>query len=74
MSMPIITVKKPRKDKCSLRDDFIFKGNFDAKDLVVYFDKLGIQIDLIEAKKLIQKFVFLRENFQNEQNEVFFSF
>ena len=73
MSMPIITVKTKKKtNKRSLRDDSVFKGNFDAKDLVVYFDKLGIRIDLSEAKKLIQKFVFLRKTFENEENDVFF--
>ena len=30
-------------------------GKFDAKDLMYYFGKLGIQLDLQEAKRLVKK-------------------
>ena len=30
-------------------------GKFDAKDLVYYFQKLGIQLDLDEADRLVGK-------------------
>ncbi|CAF3462704.1 unnamed protein product [Rotaria sp. Silwood1] len=35
--------------------DAAHQGKFDAEDLVFYFKKLGITIDLAEAKKLIEK-------------------
>lgn len=34
---------------------FYCKGKFDAQDLVFYFKKLGINLDLDEAKKLVGK-------------------
>jgi hypothetical protein len=32
-----------------------FSGKFDAKDLVYYFQKLGIPLDLDEADRLVGK-------------------
>jgi hypothetical protein len=32
-----------------------FLGKFDAEDLVFYFKKLGIKLELAEAKKLVEK-------------------
>ena len=40
----------------NLRFNFdYYLGKFDAKDLVFYFKKLGIKLDLEEAKKLVEK-------------------
>ncbi|UJR23030.1 hypothetical protein I4U23_026056 [Adineta vaga] len=35
--------------------DASHQGKFDAEDLVFYFNKLGIKLDLQEAKKLVEK-------------------
>jgi hypothetical protein len=32
-------------------------GKFDAEDLVFYFQKLGIKLELDEAKKLVEKYL-----------------
>ena len=41
------------KEKGSL--EAIFVGKFDAEDLLFYFRKLGIHIELNEAMKLVEK-------------------
>jgi Ca2+-binding EF-hand superfamily protein len=35
--------------------DASHQGKFDAEDLVFYFKKFGIKLDLAEAKKLVEK-------------------
>ena len=34
----------------------VLLGKFDAKDLVFYFERLGIRLDLTDAEKLVQKY------------------
>ena len=34
-------------------------GRFDSEDLVDYFNKLGIKLELAEAKKLVEKYIHL---------------
>ncbi len=36
--------------------DASHQGKFDAEDLVFYFQKLGIKLELDEAKKLVEKY------------------
>lgn len=36
-----------------ISEDFL--GKFDAEDLLFYFQKLGIHLELSEAKKLVEK-------------------
>ena len=34
----------------------VLLGKFDAKDLVFYFERLGIRLDMTDAEKLVQKY------------------
>lgn len=50
----LVTKVRPRNEsKESIRINIL--GKFDAEDLLFYFHKLGIKVELEEAKKLVEK-------------------
>ena len=58
MLIPIVMVLRSHIETifcCSLLIGYYFLGKFDAKDLVNYFQKLNIQLDEEEARKLVKK-------------------
>ena len=46
-------MRKMQHEEKNFDDDFV--GKFDAEDLLFYFQKLGINLELNEAKKLVEK-------------------
>ena len=53
--MPVTKVKSNACEKVSRVHGELLLGKFDVEDLVVCFNKLGIKLELDEAKKLVEK-------------------
>jgi len=56
--MLVITVNNQENIKkyfIHYRNGVFYSGKFDAKDLAYYFQKLGIQLELEEANRLVGK-------------------